>query len=144
MELKVELLVHVKVCAAEGKPMGWEPKSCVAGVSVGMPPSSVSSKRLNSRSFSCGVMGALTAHSLGKFSLPLLEPFSTWYSLKRTRPHWPETCPTGVSKTNCMVGLPVRLSVNQDWVGGWTALKSTGARPSAGLGVDDLPFQVAT
>src|SRR5665213_1508443 len=113
MELKVELLVQVKVCAAEGKPMGCEPKSCVAGVSVGMPPSSVSSKRLNSRSFSCGVMGELTAHSLGKFSLPLLEPFSTWYSLKRTRPHWPDACPTGVSKTNCMV-LPVEFSVSQD------------------------------
>ena len=84
---KVELLVHVKVMEAEEKPTAMEPKSCDAGTRVADAPLLVSSKRLYSRSFSCGVAGAARLHSAGK---PLAgEAVSTWYSLRgRGRIGW--------------------------------------------------------
>ena len=86
-EAKLELLVQVKVSTGLAKPIASDPKSCVVGASVGWPPSSVNSKSMYSSSFSWGVMAVLPAHSTGKYSLGTLPPPSTWYSLKRTRPH---------------------------------------------------------
>jgi hypothetical protein len=85
-EAKLELLVQVKAMGAVVKPTGSDPKSCVVGASDGCPPSSVSSKSMYSSSFSCGVIDPVV-HSLGKDVLGELLPFSTWYSLNKTRPH---------------------------------------------------------
>src|ERR1700735_4018997 len=60
------------------------------------------SKKLNSSSFSCGVI-APARHSAGKCVAGEVESFSTWYSVNNTRPHcWAEGAPTGVLKVNCM------------------------------------------
>ena len=125
---KVELLVQVKVCGGLENPIAWVPKSCGAGRSEGCPPSSVSSNSMYSSSFSCAVIGADVLHSLGKILPVELLPFSTWYSLYSTRPHWfgvgLEVDGIGVSKTNCITGFatPPMLwfNVNHDCVGAIT------------------------
>src|SRR6185312_10937968 len=119
---KLELLVQVKVTGAAVKPT-----SCVSGAREGCPPSSVSSKSINSSSFSCAFMPEPLVHSVGKVCAGLLVPASTWYSLYSTRPHWFTGAPPdamGVSKTNCITGFPLVSSVSQFWVGGLTPLKS--------------------
>src|SRR5215469_10368847 len=97
---KTELFVKVNVWGADVKFSASEPKFCVVGVNVGAPPSLVRLKRLYSRSFSCGFMG-VAGHSDGNGLLPgEVGGFSTWYSLKRIRPHWLVE-PTGALKVNC-------------------------------------------
>ncbi len=122
----MELFFQVKLCGALLKPIGWVPKSLEVGVRVGSPPLLVRLKRLNSSSFSCGVI-APGEHSVGN-NLPGEEMIgsSTWYSLNNTRPHWFAVAPTGVSKVNCMTGLPLAGSfkVSQDCVGAMMPLRS--------------------
>jgi hypothetical protein len=72
----------------------------VSGVHEGGLTQDVRSKSMNSRSFSCGVIGP-AVHSAGNilpFAL-LFDASSTWKSLKTTRPQVPAVPPAvnGVS-----------------------------------------------
>ena len=70
----------------------------VSGVHEGALTHDVRSNSMNSRSFSWGVR-APAAHSLGKVTFYAPPEFSTWKSLKTTRPHVPALPPAvkGVS-----------------------------------------------
>ena len=46
----------------------------------------MTSKSMNSSTFSCGVSGASAPHSVGN-AMPAFAEFATWKSLNRTRPH---------------------------------------------------------
>ncbi len=72
----------------------------VLGVQVGTSGvmQELRSKIMNSRSFSCGVIGP-PAHSAGKIMPSESPTFSTWKSSKSTRPHcWLAGTPMGVLK----------------------------------------------
>ncbi len=56
----------------------------------------VTSKSMNSSTFSCGVSGVSAPHSVGKVMFWFAE-FATWKSLNSTRPHCIASgVPTGV------------------------------------------------
>src|SRR5215472_8895095 len=122
----MELFFQTKGCGVLVNPIASLPKSFEVGVRVGTPPLPVRLKRLNSRSFSCGVMAPLE-HSFGKVTLVVfaVPGSSTWYSLKRTRPHW-FCAPMGVLKVSCITGLLCveSLRVSQDCVGAMTPFMS--------------------